>query len=73
MDDCQKYHIRHFMQLSNYQEEHKESTTWWERTTCTDTHLDSNKLANVRRYILKSNRLTDAEKDNIKEHVITDI
>ena len=36
-------------------------------------HLGSNKLANVRRYIIKSNCLTDAEKDSIKEQVITDI
>ena len=27
----------------------------------------------MRRYIIKSNRLTDAEKDNIKELVVADI
>ena len=36
-----------------------------ERTKCTDIHLDSNKLVNVRRYIIKSNSLKDAEKDII--------
>ena len=30
-------------------------------------HLEPNKLVNMKRYILKSNRLTDAEKDRIKE------
>ena len=46
---------------------------WRERTKWTDTYFDSNKLANVRRYAIRSNRLTDAEKDNIKEQVVVNI
>ena len=46
---------------------------WQERTKCTDTHVDPNKLANVRRYILKNNRLRDAGKNIIKKQVATDI
>ena len=34
-------------------------------TKCTDVHLDLHKLANVRRYILKTNCLTDAEKEQV--------
>ena len=40
-----------------------------ERTKCTNTQLNPNKLANLKRYIIKSNRLIDAGKDNIKEQV----
>ena len=46
---------------------------WQNWSKCNDTHLDPNKLANVRRYIIKSNHLTDAKKDTIKERVIIDI
>ena len=46
---------------------------WRETTKCTDTHLDLIKLANVRRYIIKYNRLTETEKDRIKKQVIADI
>ena len=34
-------------------------------------YTNSNKLANVRRYILKSNCLTAAEKHSIKEQVVS--
>ena len=40
---------------------------WWENTKYKDRHLGPSKLPNVRRWIIKSNRLTDTEKDNIKE------
>ena len=43
----------------------------WEYQMYTYTLNDN--LANLRRYILKSNRLTDAEKDSIKEKIVVDI
>ena len=52
---------------------HETYKIWWERTKCTDQHLNPNELANVRRYIIKSNHLTCVEKDRIKEQVVADI
>ena len=43
---------------------------WWERTKCTDIPLYPNKLANMRRYIIKCNHLKDSEKDNIEKQVV---
>ena len=37
------------------------------------TLLDPDELTNVRRYIIKSSRLTDAEGDKIKELIVTEI
>ena len=44
-----------------------------EKSSWTDTQFNPNKLVNVRWYIIKSNHLRDAEKDNIKEKVVVDI
>ena len=46
---------------------------WRERSKCTDTYLDPKQFTNVRTYILKSNRLTETEKDSIKEQVVANI
>ena len=43
------------------------------KNICTYSQLDPNKLANVRRYYIKINCLTEAEKDDFKEQTVADI
>ena len=74
--DCEEVFYAFFYTINK---QHERNTTQrtdnigQERTKYSDTHLDLNKLVNVRRYLLKSNYLTDTEKDSIEKQVVADI
>ena len=67
-----KKYLYSFQQLTNMKKELR-NKIWCERTNTIDTHLDRNKLANVKRYIIRINHIRNAEKDNVKDQVIDDI